>query len=388
MTEQSHRPELLAIAYRLQERTKRRLVKLLRPGGVKLIYATRPAQIRRVAEKAPIIFVEPTPDDPGARRTVRSVLRQSVHHPVLMVTPAVAPMEVRERAVARGVHDFVALSSSPELASAQARLAAARRGWSKNLIDVLSKRSRKDDALRRGEFAAKLAHDLANLLQVVDAELMITAREMGDGIPPGLQDAIAASAAMGKLIGKLRAMGGDWEPKPVLLEVSQLVSHFEGLIRGAVSEGVTVEVRCKVKSRLLLPPGDLDQILLNLATNSSEAMLGGGHLSLVIDRVRIRTEPGDSAPVRSFVRFTVTDTGPGIAQEAVNYLFEPRATTSGELGRGLGLSIVRTIVERADGQVFLSSDLGEGAKFQILLPEVRGAAPALLGSTREDGSVA
>ncbi len=369
-------PELLALAYRLQERTKRKLSKLLKPGGIKLLYAAEPDQIRRMADKASTIFVEASEEDPIARSVVRSILGQSVHHSVLMVTPAPLPLVVREHAVAHGVHDFVALTADSADICEQVRLAAARSAWSRSVLEVLSHRVQKHGGVRRAEFAAKLAHDLANLLQVVDAELAMTAHAIDGELPTRLDDALTASATMGTLIGKLRAMGGGRSPEPVILDVHEMIHHFRALVHGAVSDKVTVDVACDVEGRLFLPPGDLDQILLNLASNASEAMPDGGRVSLVIDRVRLRTDPGEVAQVRSFMRFSFTDTGRGIAQDMVNHLFEPRAVASGEVGRvgrGLGLSIVGTIVDRADGRVFVSSDLGRGSKFQILLPEARDA---------------
>lgn len=381
----------LAIGYRLSGRTQRRLGRLLKPAGVRLLYATRPAQVRRLAEEAPIVFVEPTADDQGATRSIRSIQRQSIHHHLFLVTRHMLPDELAESMIRKGVHGYVGLSEDPEVVGRRVRFAAARHHWSAAVAQAAADRIHRGEGVRMAEVTKKLAHDLANLHQVISVELETAEIDAAAPLPEGLQDALTASQAMKEIISKLGALGGGWQKRPVLTDVSTRLDHLRRLMRGAVPESVEVTVECKVEGRILAQPGDLDQLVLNLAKNAGEAMPGGGHLSLKIDRVRLREGPGESTPVKPFVRLTVSDTGPGIPRELSESVFERGVSGSGEIGRGLGLNIVRGILDRLDGRAFVSSELGEGTTFQLLIPEVarrpvhrRGANPTATPATSGD----
>jgi two-component system cell cycle sensor histidine kinase/response regulator CckA len=113
-------------------------------------------------------------------------------------------------------------------------------------------------------------------------------------------------------------------------------------------------------------PGQVEQVVMNLAVNARDAMPRGGLLALETEPARLRVDGGVERPA---VRFTVADTGTGIAPEVMAHLFEPFFTTkSAAKGTGLGLATVQDIVKQAGGRVDVETEPGKGSAFHVLLP--------------------
>jgi two-component system cell cycle sensor histidine kinase/response regulator CckA len=132
---------------------------------------------------------------------------------------------------------------------------------------------------------------------------------------------------------------------------------------------------------VLIDPGHMHQVLLNLAVNARDAMPNGGKLSIELLNVDIgETRPSQLAAVKPgpYVNLIVADTGVGMSEQVQEHLFEPFFTTKkANQGTGLGLSTVYGIVRQSDGYIVVDTELNKGAKFEIFLPRVRAgdAAP-------------
>jgi len=138
-------------------------------------------------------------------------------------------------------------------------------------------------------------------------------------------------------------------------------------------------------------PGEISQVLLNLAVNARDAMPVGGKVTIASSNASLSAERGmviPGIPEGEYVQLSVTDTGTGMAQEALDHLFEPFFTTkaSGK-GTGLGLSIIYGIVQRSGGHIKVESEAGRGTCFRIFLPrgesELRSMPP-----NRDNGGTA
>ena len=157
------------------------------------------------------------------------------------------------------------------------------------------------------------------------------------------------------------------------VDLGDVIRKFEIVLHRTIRENIEIEV--KVSPDLWLvkaDPGQIEQVLLNLSINAQDAMPDGGHL--VIEARNLDIEPPDRSKYRDiqagrYVVLSVRDTGVGIDQEVIKFIFEPFYTTK-ELGKGtgLGLSTVYGIVKQHGGSILACSEKDRGSTFQIFLP--------------------
>ncbi|NMO49870.1 response regulator [Actinoplanes sp. TBRC 11911] len=242
-----------------------------------------------------------------------------------------------------------------------------------------------------GQLAGGLAHDFNNLLTVIDgyaALLIAEADEATSGDLVMIRDAASrASALTRQLLMFSRAQ----TTRPQVIDVTGLVGSVQVLLRRLIREDVDLVVTAAgTPAPARVDPGQLEQVLVNLAINARDAMPGGGTLTIDTDRVvleggradELTVEPGD------YVLLTVSDTGCGMTAEVAARVFEPFFTTKGQgEGTGLGLSTVYGIVTRAGGRIRLDSRPGEGTTFEVYLPSTTAPADAV-GAAVERQSLA
>ncbi|NJO02642.1 MAG: hypothetical protein HC880_14005, partial [Bacteroidia bacterium] len=117
----------------------------------------------------------------------------------------------------------------------------------------------------------------------------------------------------------------------------------------------------------------IEQVLLNLAVNASDAMPDGGHLTFRTSMADLDdTDPDAAAGIHRHVCLVVKDTGIGMDRATSARIFEPFFTTKGSNGTGLGLSIVKTLVSQLNGEIIVKSRVGEGSTFTVKLPQKNG----------------
>jgi CheY-like chemotaxis protein len=175
--------------------------------------------------------------------------------------------------------------------------------------------------------------------------------------------------------------------RPEVLDLNALIKRWEPVLRRIMGEDCGVALRLEDNLGLIrADPGQLEQVLLNLALNARDAMPAGGRISIETFRGELtpeymRAKPGTSIVPGGYIVLAVSDTGHGMNKATLSQVFEPFFTTkSVGQGTGLGLSTVYGIVKQSDGYVWVYSEPGQGTTFKIYLPERQGTAAA----TRRD----
>jgi signal transduction histidine kinase len=224
--------------------------------------------------------------------------------------------------------------------------------------------------------AGGVVHDINNLLQVIElcgGELRDTlpSAHAGRALADDLMSATrSASSLTAQILGFSRANVAAL-PCPSLAEI---VNGMAAIVRRAV--GARIEVITSVASDVppvAIAPGQLEQLVLNLAVNARDAMPDGGQLTIRLGVVlELPPNATPMAPSGSpYVELSVADTGTGMAHELQKIIFEPFFTTKAEEhGTGLGLALVDRIVKQCGGCTAIDSEIGAGTTFRIFLPRV------------------
>jgi signal transduction histidine kinase/CheY-like chemotaxis protein len=229
-----------------------------------------------------------------------------------------------------------------------------------------------------GRLAGGIAHDFNNLLGVVVgyAKLLQEQFPEQDQARRGLEAIAEAGDRAVNLTRQLLAFSRQQILRPIVFDLNQVVSGIEPLIRRLIGENI--EFITKLSSgldRVKADPGQIEQVVMNLAINARDAMPDGGQLMFETSNAQIDesyaklhsgTVPG------SYVALSVTDTGVGIDKDTQARIFEPFFTTKeAGKGTGLGLSTVYGIVKQSGGNIWVYSEPGMGTTFKVYLPRTR-----------------
>ena len=236
-----------------------------------------------------------------------------------------------------------------------------------------------------GTLAGGIAHDFNNIMTAVIGYTDLLAEALNPPAPFSgyLENINSASNRAVALIRNLLAYSRKDPVQTSKLECNALVRNLMGLLERLI--GADIELVMKPSEAplgILADQGQIEQVLVNLATNARDAMPEGGRLTVEVARVELTAEMVQghaSAKPGSYVRVTVSDTGSGIDEATRNRIFEPFFTTK-EVGKGtgLGLSISYGIVKRHGGFLSIASEKGCGTTFSVHLPRVETAAEAQL----------
>ncbi len=228
-----------------------------------------------------------------------------------------------------------------------------------------------------GQLAGGVAHDFNNLLTVITGygELLQGGLDAGDERRAFAAEVLKASQQAAGLTRQLLAFGRKQVMSPKVLDLNAVVADMDKMLRRVIGEDVRLDIRLDpALGRIRADPGQLEQVLMNLAVNARDAMPEGGRLTLEtrnveLDEARTREHP-DARP-GPHVLLAVADTGCGMDAGTMARLFEPFFTTKGAgRGTGLGLSTVYGIVRQSEGSIEVDSAPGRGSTFRIHLPRV------------------
>ena len=233
-----------------------------------------------------------------------------------------------------------------------------------------------------GRLSSGIAHDFNNLLTIV---LSLTDVAHGN-LPPehpvhgDLQRIAEAGEQAASLAGRLLAFSRQQRSTARRAEVNATARRTLDMLRGALNASVELDV-CLGDAEMVAPMDEtqLQQVLMNLCLNARDAMPDGG-------RLRVQTELVARPGGEPWARLSVRDEGCGIRDHDKAHIFDPFFSTK-ERGTGLGLAVVRQIVEACGGRVEVQSEPGRGSRFDVWLPP-RPAAGALVGSPGGEASLA
>ena len=231
-----------------------------------------------------------------------------------------------------------------------------------------------------GRFAGGIAHDFNNILTIIfnaTEVIRLTARDDGQG---AVGDVLEAATRGASLARQLLTFSRHQPSEPRPTDVNATIVALRPMLARLVGEDVSIELdlRDPFPPTVLIGPGHLDQVLLNLTINARDAMPAGGTIHLTAS---ISSEASDSP----MVELVFADNGCGMDASTTAQAFEPFFSTKGERGSGLGLSIVKRIVHQAGGTIRCESELGRGTTFRIALPLVPIALSTEPPKTPETG---
>jgi two-component system cell cycle sensor histidine kinase/response regulator CckA len=241
--------------------------------------------------------------------------------------------------------------------------------------DGLALQAQKMETL--GRLAGSVAHDLSNQMTIVlgYSHLLLEKLEVASRIPEGLQEIAGAANRSAALTRQLLDWGRKEEPVPRPLDLNALVAGLEKMLGRLVGEGIELVTQLDpTLEPVQADPAQMEQIILNLALNARDAMPQGGVLTILTanESSKLQNGASRSAPLIPSVLLAVRDAGTGMNGATQSHLFEPFFTTKAAgHGTGLGLTIVKEIVDQLAGHIRADSIPGKGSTFTIALPPAR-----------------
>jgi two-component system cell cycle sensor histidine kinase/response regulator CckA len=228
-----------------------------------------------------------------------------------------------------------------------------------------------------GRLAGGIAHDFNNLLTAIrgSASLALMELEPGQGPREDLEQIQQAADRAAGLTRQLLAFARRTVLQPEVVDLGAIVRRLEPMLERLIGEDVKlVTVAPEGAGSVLADPGQIEQVIVNLAVNASDAMPDGGKLTIEISDAEDAATPDSTErplPAVPMTTLSVTDTGIGMDSETLERVFEPFFTTKGPgKGTGLGLSTVYGIVRQSGGTVTAHSEKGRGSTFTVHLPRV------------------
>jgi CheY-like chemotaxis protein len=221
--------------------------------------------------------------------------------------------------------------------------------------------------------AGGVAHDFNNMLTVIlgHSACLLQSLDREDPQRETVEAIERAARRSAALTSQLLAYSRKQILRPELLDVNALVVETHRMLRPLIGEDIELSVRLSARRSIVRADRtQIDQILLNLAVNSRDAMPGGGKLVVETRNVGVLgTAATAELPAGEYLVLSVNDTGCGMDQQTKSRIFEPFFTTKGlGKGTGLGLAMVYGIVKQSGGHIAVGSEPGAGTAFDIYLP--------------------
>jgi PAS domain S-box-containing protein len=268
-----------------------------------------------------------------------------------------------------------ATSSSHMIAGRPGRITALRDITEKRALEEQFRQAQKMEAV--GRLAGGVAHDFNNLLTVIMSytDMLLEGVSPQDPRADDLDQIRKAAVAAASLTRQLLAFSRQQVIEPRLVNLSEIVSMSQKMLNRLIGEDIEIVTTLTSDPvAVMIDPGQLEQVIMNLAVNARDAMPRGGKLTLETASVKMDAEFAQDSwstnPGR-FAMLAVTDAGVGMDEETLARIFEPFFTTK-EIGKGtgLGLATVYGIVKQANGFIRVNSKPDDGTTFRIYFPLV------------------
>ncbi len=231
-----------------------------------------------------------------------------------------------------------------------------------------------------GKLTGGVAHDFNNILTVIMGvtDLMRLQQARNSPLLHRLNQVHDAASRAADLVGQLLAFSRQQVLQPTTIDLNQVIGNFEKMLRRVIGEDIEMKTCLSQELGLVkADPGQIEQVLMNLAVNARDVMPRGGNLTIETSNFSVDEQyakrhmgilPGD------YILLSITDTGTGMEPQIKKHIFEPFFTTKekGE-GTGLGLSTVHGIVNQSGGHIWVYSEPGMGTSFKIFLPQFEAA---------------
>lgn len=227
-----------------------------------------------------------------------------------------------------------------------------------------------------GRLAGGLAHDLNNLITVIDGYSALLLKHLNPDDPQWshANEISKAGKHAAGLTNQLLAFSRKQLIQPIALDLNTVVKDLEGMFKCLIGEDIEIVTALDpALGMVMADPGQIQQVLMNLAANARDAMSAGGRLQIETRNVDVdeKAAANPDAPRGRCILMTVTDSGVGMDDETLQHAFEPFFTTK-EHGRGtgLGLASVYGIIKQSGGWIEVCSERHKGTSFKIYLPRI------------------
>ena len=297
------------------------------------------------------------------RKEVRPRDRTNIHHG-----------NWRHRARDGRILEVEVTAQNLQFAGRKAELVVAEDITERMHLEEQLRQSQKMEAI--GTLAGGVAHDFNNLLTVITGytRLLQDHLQNDEQVLGQLRHIDKAADRASSLTRQLLAFSRRQVLQPTLTNLNETVSGMGKMLRRVIGEDVElVTATARDLSYIKADPGQLEQVIMNLAVNAREAMPEGGRLvfetaNVTLDREQLREHL--EAKAGEYVMLAISDTGCGMDEVTKAHLFEPFFTTKKGKGTGLGLSTVYGIIKQSGGHITVTSEPGKGATFRVYLPRV------------------
>ncbi len=239
-----------------------------------------------------------------------------------------------------------------------------------------------------GRLAGGLAHEFNNALSVIlgYSELALDKASKDQQLGSFLEQIRRSTHRASSITRQLLAFSQRQVREPVVMDLEASLTQIHQVITRLIGDDIEVEVKGSSEpQRILADPGQIEQMILSLTLRARDAMPRGGRLSFEAKNLLLATSPSDE--ISGFVPgeyclLRVSDTGVGLSEVAKKHIFEPHDFTSG-VGKILGfdLALVPSIVKQSGGYIFVKSELGRGAAFNIYFPRAEQEVTKTLSGT-------